>query len=112
VPEESWLTIAELAGRLAVSESTIRNWRRRYAGLIPSAYGPDGVRRYPPQPFETVAAMRRRNRPVEDIRAALAANGEPEPSAESYEARVIAILERLASAAERIADAMGRPGEG
>jgi hypothetical protein len=44
---DAWLTRMELAGRLGVSEGTIRNWRAAFGDLIPSRVGRDRIRRYP-----------------------------------------------------------------
>jgi DNA-binding transcriptional MerR regulator len=111
VQEPGWLTQRELAARLGVSESTIGNWRRRYGDLIPSALGVGGFRCYPLRPFEIVASMRRRGRPAEDIRAALAEDG-PEPrEIEDSASRVATALEQIARDLRRIADALAPEGD-
>lgn len=108
----TFLTVAELADRLGVSASTIRNWRRAYGDLIPSTVGRDGLHRYSRAAYETVAVLRRRNLPLSAIRSSLreqdaAPEEEPRPS---YEERQVAALERIAAAAERIASRLEREG--
>lgn len=105
----SFLTITELADRLGVSESTIRNWRHAYRDLIPVKVGRDGFRRYSLARFRYVAMLRGRNLPPAEIRAALAEQEGETTQAETFESRVLAYLERIATAVERIADRMEHP---
>lgn len=109
----SWLTITDLADRIGVSDTTIRNWRRAYGALIPEAVGTDGVRRYPPAPFERIAVLRQRNLPPAAIRAALASSDAPvePPAPEDREERLLALLERIATDVRRIADHLDPPAE-
>jgi DNA-binding transcriptional MerR regulator len=107
----AWLTQRELADRLGVSESTVSNWRRRYGDLIPSALGVGGFRCYPLRPFEMIAAMRKRGRPAEDIRAALAEDGPEPPEIEDSASRVATALEQIARDLRRIADALAPEGD-
>jgi DNA-binding transcriptional MerR regulator len=112
VPEETWLTTAELAGRLSVSESTIRNWRKAFGDLMPPARGHARLRRYALRPFEVVAVMRDRNLPTEEIRRVLAEDGDAAPTVEDSGARIAAamedltvVLRELIAEVRRIADA-------
>jgi len=98
-----YLTIAELAGRLGVSDSTIRNWRRAYRDWIAERMGADGVRRYPLARFELVAMLRSRNLPPAEIRAALNEQRDDLPT-ETAEDRMLALLEQIAADVRRIAD--------
>jgi DNA-binding transcriptional MerR regulator len=50
------LTIAEIAKRLEVPESTIRSWRDRYAAFIPSV-GQGRKKRYEPEALEVFAKI-------------------------------------------------------
>jgi DNA-binding transcriptional MerR regulator len=109
---DAWLTRMELAGRLGVSEGTIRNWRAAFGDLIPSRVGRDRIRRYPLRLFEVVAVMRDRNLPTEEIRRALAEDGDAVPTVEDSGARIAAamedltvVLRELITEVRRIADA-------
>jgi DNA-binding transcriptional MerR regulator len=115
VPEETWLTTAELAGRLSVSESTIRNWRKAFGDLMPQPRGHERLRRYALRPFELIAVMRDRKLPTEEIRRVLAEDGNGPPTVEDSGARMASAMEeltvgvkRLTVAFDRISDAVER----
>jgi DNA-binding transcriptional MerR regulator len=108
VAEAGWMTVAELADRLGVSESTVRNWRRAFRDQIPERVGPDTYRRYSLATFERIAAMRARNLPPAAIRASLEREADDEQPLASTDERLLILLERIAVALERIADSQER----
>lgn len=97
----SFLSIAALAARIGVSESTIRNWRRAGRNAIVVKIGSDGVRRYPLGTFERIAVMRERGVALGNIEAALSTEDDT-PLVEG--SRVIELLEQIAQDVRRIAD--------
>lgn len=109
-----FLTVPEIARHLGVSETTAHNWRKAYRELIPSSVGRDGYQRYSVRRYEEIASLRSQQLPVAAIRAALLQRRVEQPSrppAESFEAAVLARLDRLIELAERIADRLAPPRE-
>lgn len=103
--EGPMLTVPEIAARLGVSESTVRNWLRACRDLIGSETGVEGYRRWDLRPFERIAAMRERRLPMSAIRATLAGErAEPAEPSEPFEQAILTRLDRIADALDRIAD--------
>lgn len=105
--DASYLTIAELADRLGVSESTVRNWRRAGRAAIPARTGGDGVRRYSLFVFERIAMLRERGLPLGAVEAALGDEPSEQPAPRTDPAilarldTIIALLERIAARLDR-----------
>lgn len=102
------LTVPEIASRLGVSESTVRNWLRGCRHLIDSETGSDGYRRYDLRAFERIAGLREQRLPMPAIRAVLAGERAEPEAAEPFEDRLLSRLDRLVVAVERIADRLER----
>jgi len=105
---ERLLTLAEIARRLGLPESTVRYYRNRFRDYVP-AVGEGKTRRYRPEALDVlrfVADSIRAGVPAEDIEAALrerfAINVEPQRQATTQQPQGAAILRELV--ADALAD--------
>ncbi|HEY8394946.1 MAG TPA: MerR family transcriptional regulator [Thermaerobacter sp.] len=105
---ERLLTLAEIARRLGLPESTVRYYRNRFRAYVPSV-GEGKTRRYRPEALDVlrfVADAIRAGVPAEDIEAALrerfALNVEPQRQATTQQPQGAAILRELV--ADAVAD--------
>lgn len=100
----TWLTVAVLTRRLGRPASTIRLWRDTYD--VPQRVNDDGHQTYPLEILEAIKVMRAEQLTPREIAAELDRRyGEgDEPPAETFQASVLARLDRIIVAVERIAD--------
>lgn len=107
---ETWLTSTEVARRLGRPESTVRYWRNTYREHIEERLDRAGHRVYRLAPFARIATLMEAGASRSEVARILAEDGAAE--SEGFEARLLALLERLVAAVERIADQLDRRKEG
>lgn len=101
---ETFMTVTEIARRLHLPASTVRHWRDVYRDLFGERTNAEGQRVYPLATFMEIERLHRQRRSSHDVREILAQRVPGGESPDATLADVVAALDRLTVAVNRLAD--------